>query len=271
MPRRADPAPPWASGTLDSTLVPVRLWFATHWPLTRAAARTDADDGGGASGLHRRMGWARDRTPHCRLRCLNPPARGPRRRRMIMRRILTRAVAIGTAILAALSLGAYALASTSTRAGPGHSGEGRSHHSPVHRRGAGCLGRRKPEQRRRRDHLLSAAVHQHQQPHLHPARLPGCLCPRAAGDAARQPGRLGRDRQHSGAHRNAGPGADRALRAGVQRRPGRQHHPTAYAARLRIYPPNQSTPTYAFWSLKGITVTGRTYLRVSPGERPASA
>ena len=41
---------------------------------------------------------------------------------------------------------------------------------------------------------------------------------------------------------------------------------TAYAARLRIYPPNQSTPTYAFWSLKGITVTGRTYLRVSPVE-----
>ena len=41
---------------------------------------------------------------------------------------------------------------------------------------------------------------------------------------------------------------------------------TAYAARLRIYPPNQSKATYAFWSLKGITVKGMTYLRVSPVE-----
>jgi len=41
---------------------------------------------------------------------------------------------------------------------------------------------------------------------------------------------------------------------------------TAYAAGLRVYPPGQYQPSYAFWSLKGITVTGQTYLRVSPVE-----
>ena len=35
---------------------------------------------------------------------------------------------------------------------------------------------------------------------------------------------------------------------------------------MRIYPPNQSQRTCTFWSLKGITVKGMTYLRVSPVE-----
>ena len=182
-----------------------------------------------------------------------------------MRRLLTRVTVIGTAILAALALGSYALAATSTRAAPA---------TPA-KLAATVPGAPPPlwlsGWRSARATAPPGPSTIHWSSPTSAATPAPCAVTRVSPrwrrrGPARQPGRLGRDRQHSGAHRDAGPGTDRAFRAGVQRRRRRQHHPTAYAARLRIYPPNQSRPTYAFWSLKGITVKGRTYLRVSPAE-----
>ena len=182
-----------------------------------------------------------------------------------MRRILTRAAAIGIAILAALSLGAYALASTSTRAAPATAAKVAA---TIPRCTAAALG-------------VWAAESQSNAPLDHNFPLQFTNISSHACTLRGYPGVSALAQQGTQLGNPAAWGGIGSIPVRtVTLAPGQTGHSvlaysdaqvgsttqTAYAARLRIYPPNQSTPTYAFWSLKGITVTGRTYLRVSPVE-----
>jgi Protein of unknown function (DUF4232) len=187
---------------------------------------------------------------------------------MIMRRFLTRAAAIGAAILAALSLGAYALASTSTSTRPAPATPAKAAATV-----AGCtaaaLGVWAAESQ---SNGAAGTIYyplQFTNISSHTCTLRGYP---GVSALAQQGTQLG----NSAAWGGIGSIPVRTITLA----PGQTGHSvlaygdaqvgsttqTAYAARLRIYPPNQSTPTYAFWSLKGITVTGVTYLRVSPVE-----
>ena len=186
-----------------------------------------------------------------------------------MRRFLTRATGIGAAILAALALGSYAWASTSTsaRAAPATPA---ALAATVPGCTAGALG-------------VWVAVSQSNGAAgtiYYPLEFTNisshtCSLRGYPGVSALE--------QQTGTQ--LGNPAARGGIAGIPVRtvtlaPGQTGHSvlaysdaavgsttsTAYAAQLRIYPPNQSQATYTFWSLKGITVKGMTYLRVSPVE-----
>jgi len=183
-----------------------------------------------------------------------------------MRRFLTRVMVIGTAILAALALGSYALAATSTRAAPATPAKLAA---TVPGCTAGALG-------------VWVAVSQSNGAagtiyypleftniSSHTCSLRGYP---GVSALAQNGSQLGNPAAWGGI-------ASIPVRT-VTLAPGQTGHSvlaysdaavgsttsTAYAARLRIYPPNQSQATYTFWSLKGITVKGMTYLRVSPAE-----
>ena len=184
-----------------------------------------------------------------------------------MRRILTRAAATGAAMLAALALGSYVLASASTSArAPATLAKATA---TVPRCTAAALG------------IWVAASQSNGAAGtiyypLQFTNISGHTC-----SLHGYPGvsALGQNGSQLGNPAAWGGIANIPVRT-VTLAPGQTGHSvlaysdaavgsttsTAYAARLRIYPPNQSQATYAFWSLKGITVPGMTYLRVSPVE-----
>ena len=187
-----------------------------------------------------------------------------------MRRFLVRAIAIGAAILAALALGAYALASTSTstssRTAPATLAKATA---TVPRCTAAALGVWVAASQ---SNGAAGTIYyplEFTNISSHTCTLRGYPGVSALAQTGAQ---LGNSAAWGGiagipvrtvtlAPRQTG----HSVLAYSDVQVGSTTH-TAYAALLRIYPPNQSTATYAFWSPKGITVKGITYLRVSPVE-----